>query len=166
VHCFVLAGGTLDQPFILPTLMTITSYILGNSGVPENWASMSALSVCDVIDKYDVISGNSGVSADGQRRRRGWGLACTPTLSQYVTSLVNMTSFQATLYHRASGDGRSGWDGHRTGLACPLSQYDAIGKYDVISGNSGVPAGNDVAVAGLAYLLSQYDVIGVPVGGQ
>jgi hypothetical protein len=36
---------------------------------------------------------------------------------------------------------RAGNDVGVAGLACPLSQYDIIDKYDVISGNSGVPAG-------------------------
>ncbi len=36
------------------------------AGLAGSWAGMSVLSVFDVIDKYDVISGNSGVSAGGQ----------------------------------------------------------------------------------------------------
>jgi hypothetical protein len=68
-------------------------------------------------------------------------------------------------------------------LACTLSQYDVIDKYDVISGNRGVPVGWRVwrgvwagQQTGLACPLCQYDVIGeydvissksgVPAGGQ
>ncbi len=69
------AGGQLDQPLILPTLMNMTSYILGNSGV------------------------------------QGTGLACP--LSQYMTSLVNMTSIQATVVYQRAGN-----DVAVAGLAC------------------------------------------------
>ncbi len=82
------------------------------------------------------------------------------------------------------------WTGNdvaMAGLACTrtLSQYEVIDKYDVISGNSGVPTGRQWPMtsqwlvwraAGPECTLSQYDVIdkydvisgnsGVPAGGQ
>ncbi len=78
-------------------------------------ASGLAFHFYDVIDKYDVISVNNS-----------------------MTSLVNMTSFQATVMNQRAGN-----DVAVARLACTrtLSQYDVIDKYDVISGNSSVPAG-------------------------
>jgi hypothetical protein len=101
-----------------------------------------------------------------------------------MTSLINMTSFQATVVYQ-----RAGKDAAVAGLAVTwagmsaLSKYDVIDKYDVISGNKVYQrAGNDVAVAGLAGswagmsalsvcdVIGKYDVIsdnsGVPAGGQ
>jgi hypothetical protein len=55
-----------------------------------------------------------------------------------MTSLVNMTSFQATVVYQRAGN-----DVAVAGMACTrtFSLYDVIDKYDVILGNSGVPAG-------------------------
>jgi hypothetical protein len=70
------------------------------------------------------------------------GLACTLYMSALsVTSLVNMTSFQATVVYQRAGN-----DFALAGLAgswavCPLSKRDVNGKYDVISGKIGVTAG-------------------------
>jgi hypothetical protein len=86
---------------------TVVYQRAGNDVAVAGLVCTRTLAQYDVINKYDVISSNSGVPVGWRVWRGVWagqrtGLACP--LSQYVTSLVNMTSFQATVVYQRAGN--------------------------------------------------------------